>query len=442
MNIRIAVLFLLFFGSVYTSCLSQNVYLEVRGTDSLSSQVIDSLNFRKSFDGLLKLNAELDSLSFRLQRLGYIENQAGKIRKINDSTYASEIDLRQRFNTIYIYYSKTDLNSADFEGLSTEVTNEYALVKIAILETVLAELNRRLANKGQPFLELRLLDIEKKDASNLQGYLDIKLKQKRTIDKIVIRGYEKFPQSFLKRMLNIKTGAEYNIDDIRKKSEQLSGLRFANQTRPPETLFTADSTTLYFYIEKTKSNSFDGFLGFGTNEDTNKLEFDGYLNLNLINSLNYGETLQLNYKSDENDQQTLNVRTQLPYLFRSPVGVDLNLNIFKKDSSFTTVSQSADLFYQLKPNQNIFAGISAVQSNDLLDENQSGISDLNSTFLNLKYEWTQPNLNSLLFPVGFNLEAGVGFGERQSDTSKVGQQRFVLNSSKIFKLNDRNSIFL
>ncbi|MBT8259200.1 MAG: hypothetical protein KJO49_12050, partial [Bacteroidia bacterium] len=124
------------------------------------------------------------------------------------------------------------------------------------------------------------------------------------------------------------------------------------------------------------------------------------------------------------------------------VGVDLNLNIFKKDSSFTTVSQSADLFYQLKPNQNIFAGISAVQSNDLLDENQSGISDLNSTFLNLKYEWTQPNLNSLLFPVGFNLEAGVGFGERQSDTSKVGQQRFVLNSSKIFKLNDRNSIFL
>ena len=442
MNFRIAVLFLFILGWIHGNCHAQEVYLKIQGADSISSHKIDSLGYKKVFENLLGMNQELDSLTRRLQRIGYIENQFGEIKKINDSTYGTTIDLKQYFDTIYIYYTKTTLNPDDLKIFSEEITDAYFTVPIQQLESVLTGLNNKLANQGQPFLELQLTDIGKRDENNLSGQLEVRLKMKRKIDKIVIRGYEKFPKSFLKHMINIRTGMEYNLGDIRTKSEELSNLRFANQVRPPETLFTSDSTTLYFYVEKTKSNSFDGFLGFGTNEETNKLQFDGYLNLNLVNSLNFGETLQLNYKSDENDQQTLNLRTQLPYLFKSPIGVDLKLNIFKKDSTFTTVSQSADLYYQLKANKNLYAGISAVQSNDLLDESRTEVGDLNSTFANLKYEWVRPDVNSLLFPVSFNLLAGIGIGQRKTDSTSVAQQRFELNVFKIFKLNDRNSIFL
>ena len=67
--------------------------------------------------------------------------------------------------------------------------------------------------------------------------------------------------------------------------ELLNQLPFAQQKRPSEVLFTKDSTSVYLYLEKIKSNRFDGFIGFGTDETTGKIEFDGYLDLNLINNL-------------------------------------------------------------------------------------------------------------------------------------------------------------
>src|SRR5690606_8680474 len=131
----------------------------------------------------------------------------------------------------------------------------------------------------------------------------------RTIDDIVLKGYEKFPKSFLKHYLKIKPKQVFSLSAIKNKTEQRSNLNFAKELKPPEVLFSKDSTILYLYLGKTTSNAFDGFLGFGTNEDTNKLEFDGYLNLNLTNNLNFGETFRLLYKSDENDQKTFEAST-------------------------------------------------------------------------------------------------------------------------------------
>ena len=39
------------------------------------------------------------------------------------------------------------------------------------------------------------------------------------------------------------------------------------------------------------------------NEETNRLQFNGYLNLELNNNLNFGEQLLVNYKADGNEQQ-------------------------------------------------------------------------------------------------------------------------------------------
>ena len=49
---------------------------------------------------------------------------------------------------------------------------------------------------------------------------------------------------------------EYNnLEQLNKKTKKLDNLIFANQTKPPEVLFTKDSTTVYLYLEKTKSNT-------------------------------------------------------------------------------------------------------------------------------------------------------------------------------------------
>ena len=104
---------------------------------------------------------------------------------------------------------------------------------------------------------------------------------------------------------------------------------FVSQIKYPEVLLTKDSTKVYLYLEKRKNNSFDGFLGFGNKETTQKLQFNGYLDLNLYNNLNSGERFNLYWKNDGNKQSTFNVNLDLAYIFKSPMALKTNLRIFK-----------------------------------------------------------------------------------------------------------------
>jgi hemolysin activation/secretion protein len=432
------ILFLFYFSQVF----SQNIHLEFKGTTEEETRVLDSLNYQKIFSDYQSLKTEIDSMQVRLQHSGYIENRIIETSKISDTLYLSKFDLKKKFYTIYIYYIKTSIKADDLLPISNEVTSQYFAVSIDRTEKILNHLNQLIIDKGLPFASLKLINLKKKDDQNLSAELVVTKTKKRGIDEIVIKGYEKFPRSFIKHFLKIKTNSDFNLNEIKEKTEQLNQLRFANQTRSPEVLFTKDSTALYFYIEKTKSNTFDGFLGFGTNEETNKLEFDGYLNLNLVNSLNFGETFLLNYKSDESDQKTFKVNINMPYIFGSAVGTQLGLNIFKKDSSFTTINQSADIFYQINPSQRLFIGINATRSNNLLELNDQNIEDVNSLMYNVKYEFIKSQYQNYLFPVNFKVLTMLGFGNRTINNTKVDQHAFSIDMFKILNLNLKNSIFL
>lgn len=438
-KIEVLFIFIILTGPILCA---QNLYLSIQGHDVTETQVIDSLNYKKVFKDYKSLQKEIDSTHFRLQHLGYIENRIKKTEKINDSTFSSKFALNRKYDTIYIYTPENSFSEQELNMISTEVSEGYFSIPISQTEEALRYLNELIIERGQPFASLKLIRLEKKDEDNLKAELQITKNKKRTIDGIVIKGYEKFPRSFLKHYLRIKKNSDFNLATIKKKTERLNALRFANETRSPEVLFTRDSTTLYFYIEKVKSNTFDGFLGFGTNEETNKLEFDGYLNLNLTNSLNFGETFNLQYKSDENDQKTFNAQVDTPYLFGTAIGAELGLSIFKRDSSFTTVSQNADIYYQLNSNHRIAIGINALQSNNLLETDAFNIQDLSSTFYTLKYQWVQPQYRNLLFPEKFKLNTALGFGQREHMNTKEDQQIFDLRAFNIFNLNLKNSIFL
>ena len=84
--------------------------------------------------------------------------------------------------------------------------------------------------------------------------------------------------------MDINLQKPFNLEKMQSKTDLLDQLPFVQQKRPAEVLFTKDSTSIYLYLEKVKSNRFDGFLGFGSDQITGKIEFDGYLDLNLINN--------------------------------------------------------------------------------------------------------------------------------------------------------------
>ncbi|MFV0541003.1 MAG: hypothetical protein ACK5MZ_07155 [Aestuariibaculum sp.] len=417
--------------------------LAIKGSTTKETFIIDSIGYTTKHNNYKSVKDEVDLLLNTLSKIGYIETQLKSINKPNDSTFTASFYLNKKYTYIYIRYNTDAIDNDIIRLASKDFDSGLLKIKLSDTEATLNFINLKLSENGQPFSQVKLTNIEIDVNGNLSADLiHISSEEKRFIDNIVIKGYENFPKSYLNHFLNIKREQTFNLNTLKEKTENLNLLRFSRELKSPEVLFTKDSTTVYLYLEKTKSNTFDGFLGFGSNENTNKLEFTGYVNLNLTNNLNYGESLKLLYKGDQNEQKTFEVNVSLPYLLKSPIGANFNLRIFKRDSSFTTVNQSAKLHYQINAKHKIYTGITAIESNNLLKNNSLLIDDYKSSFYTASYAYQNTQPKNMLFPIKsyFNFESG--FGKRKQNRQKTNQNLFTANGFKIFNLNTNNSIFV
>ncbi|MEZ4778988.1 MAG: hypothetical protein R2786_06355 [Flavobacteriaceae bacterium] len=417
--------------------------LKIEAEKEIRPTLLDSLNLNFQFENYTSLKAEVDSLSLQFQKIGFIDSELKKLVKKNDSLFEASYFLGNQWEQIEVHYRKEDFPISELKKLIPNATDSVFTIPFFKTEAILWALTKQKVEKGDPFSKVQLSNIQKKDSLTLTAVLNATSNNKRTIDGFVIKGYEKFPKPFLKYYAGIKKGATFNQKKLIQKNELLNSLGFASTVKPPEALFKKDSTLIYFYLEKLDNNLFDGILGFATNEETQKIEFNGYLSLELNNNLNYGEQLSINYKADGREQQNLRIFTKLPYLFKSPFGISMELELFKRDSTFSTTHQEARLYYQATPKLDFYAGYKSYESNNLLNEANANIvvEDFTSKFALLGIHYTQLQ-NQKLFPIKTfaGLESEIGNRSTSSNNSK--QAKFSGTVYHIFNLNEKNSLFI
>ena len=434
------ILILLFFSS---ELIAQNLKLTIIGSTDEETSLISDLNYNSQHIDYNSILTEANLLRDKIIRFGYIDLKRSTISKTNDTSFHVKFQLNNKYETIEINYDSTKINKNIINLTSKQVFNTYFVIPFEDIEKTLEHINIKVANNGFPFAKINLSDIKTKDNNTLIATLIIQNKEnERRLDKIIIKGYDKFPKSYLKRYLKIKPEKIFNIETVKKKMVALNNLGFAEQTKDSEVLFTKDSTTLYMYLKKTQSNTFDGFLGFSTNEQTNKIDFNGYLNLELNNNLNYGETFKLLYKSDESEQRNFEARLNLPYLFSTPIGTEFSLRILKRDSSFTSVNQKANVFYQLNSKNRLFIGIENTESSNLLEDDiNTDITDYKSNLYNLKYIFENSYSFNSLFGIKSKIQIELGFGKREITNSTENQEKITLDAFNSFYLNNKNSLY-
>ncbi len=422
---------------------SQNLQLKVIGFDDNETSILSQYNTKTTFDSYEELKLNVSKIENTLRQNGYINIQLLSITNSKNNLYIAQIALKNKIENVVLYINPTFQSKSYFSKLNIDnLKNNTFEVPYLALEKQLIKYNKIISETGQPFSTLQLSDVKQKNKTTLSANLIFTTQEKnRQLNKIIIKGYDKFPKSYLKRFLKIQKNITFNLSSINKKTLQLNNLSFASQTKPAEILFTKDSTHLYIYLKKTPSNNFDGFIGFTTNEQTNKLEFNGYLNLQLVNNLNYGESLYLDYKSDESEQKNFNLIANLPYLFKTPIGLEASLNITKRDSSFINTKQKASLFYQLNDKTILYAGIETAESSHLSD-NLENIEDYSSNFLKLRYQFRQLQNEAPLFKIKTEINTEFGVGKRQTTSNNQNQNFIDFNGSHIFNLNNKNSFYI
>jgi outer membrane protein assembly factor BamA len=422
---------------------AQNLNLNFKAQHTISQAIIDSLDLNTTFINYLNLKKEAEALHTSLETIGYIENEMLSLQKKNDSTYVAIYHLGPKYKSIKVFYLEKDFSKKELLQVSKKVTESYFILPFNTIEPSITKLNALKTENGNAFARIKLENITKNKNKTLSANIIVLKGVSRIIDSIILKGYEKFSKSHIKYYAGIKKGKKFNKSKLIEKSDILNSLGFVSVTKSPEILFKKDSTIVYLYLKKEKNNLFDGILGFSTDDESQDLIFNGYLNLELNNNLNFGEQFLLNYKADGNDQQNFRAKLTLPYLFRTPFGVTTELKIFKRDSTFSTSDQLIKVRYQINPTSKTYLGYKGYESSNLRRDNSINIAvdDYTSKFLlaGLSYTKTQ---NNILFPIKSNIHLDTEIGSKKTENTNESQIRASLLMQHIFNLNYRNSIYL
>jgi hypothetical protein len=417
--------------------LAQNTYLKIESVDEIENKIVDSIGYNTKHASTKAVFNEFELVSTQLMKLGFINAELISNNKVNDSTFLFKIYLKKRTPFIHIYIGK----NSNLKSLSKSFKkNDTISIKINEAESYLNTILNELESKGYSLAKLKLINFESKNNS-LFAELFLDLGNLRVLNNIVIKGYNQFPESHKKEMLRLFKNKTFNQENLSKVHNTFEQFRFVNQIKYPEILFTKDTTKIYVYLEKAKANKFDGYIGF-SNDKKNKLELNGYLDLILVNIMNAGENLSLYWKSDSGNQKTFNLGLEVPYIFKSPIGIKANLNIYKQDSLFQNTKTAIDIGYFFNYNSRLYLGYQSAESSDIQKSNNSNIQDYNNSFVTANFEFLNIDKSTILFPEKTKFSSKIGYGSRYSNSNTFQQFFANIDLSHTLQLNEKNSIYL
>jgi hypothetical protein len=433
------------FLSVALNTYSQNFYLKIRGTNKTETQIIDSLNYLTKHPDLKSIFEEINNSSQKLSKKGYLDNNILENNRINDSTYLTIINLKERTKYIHIYIG---INNAFLD--SSEIKNDTLKIPYEQTESYLNQIIIKAEKSGFALTKIKLENIQRKN-SIIYASLNLNTEKKRNINSVIINytnanRKDDFPKGHLKQLNKKYTNRIFNQETVKELYSDLNNYEFISQIKYPEILFTKDSTKIYTYLDKRKANTFDGYIGF-TNDENKKINFNGYLDISLQNTLHAGEKFSLYWKSDGNQQTTFNAKLEIPYIFRSPFGIKAQLNIFKQDSTFQNSKTSIDLGYYIHYNTKLYLGYQSTESSDIQNTNSTSISDFKNTYLTSTFEYKKTNPDNYLFTKKGDINFTFGIGKRNTnnnpETAASSKQLYTnLNASYNFKLNKKNFVYI
>ncbi|MCG2611349.1 hypothetical protein LZZ90_07500 [Flavobacterium sp. SM15] len=415
---------------------AQNLYLKIEGNSTEETKIIDSIGYKSKHPDTKSIIDETKNFSSILTKNGYLETEFKSQKKINDSTFLFKYHIGKKTNLIHIYIGGIPSQEKKLLELSADTLK----IKLSEVDNFM---NRNLANleqKGYSLSELQLVN-HKKENNHLLAELKIKTENKRKLNNIVILGYPKFPEGIRRNIVKQFQKKTFNQENLKQLHSLFKALPFTNQTKYPEILFTKDNTKAYVYLEKTRSNRFEGFIGF-SNDENSGTRFIGYLDLLLNNALNTGEKFNLYWKSDGKKQTSFNIGTELPYIFKTPLGIKANLRIFKQDSIFQNTTTDLNLGYYFQYNSKVYLGYQSEESIDIQKSNTSLISGFKSTFWTASYEFFNFNPENYLFKEKTNFFIKTGTGKRNSKLESNNQYFILLEAFHNFNLNKKNLIYI
>ncbi|WP_060874038.1 hypothetical protein [Myroides odoratus] len=406
--------------------------LELTSAQAKERELLRNLGYKKNHPDLQSIKQTLDSIDQLLYRKGFLSFT--KDREQQEEALVYTYILGDPIRQVVLSNKNLDPSLQQRLGF----TQDSLRFDFELLSAKLQQYTQLLDQEG---LGMSALQLSNHNILNNTLYCDLQLNltQSRKLNNIAIQSSGQVPEKIIRQVTKRYLNKPYSDQLVSNLTETLNELDFLKQYKTPETLFTADNTTLYLYLDKVNTNTFDGFMGFSTDENE-KFTLAGYLDLALNNVLNKGETLQLYWRSDANKQTQFDFKTSFVYLFNTPLNLSGQLNIQKQDTIYQNTKLALQIGYAIQYNQNIKVGYQSTSSTTT--SILPSMANFDSKFYTLNYTLIKKRNYLPLFPVNYSLDALVGTGNRTTEEAKESQYILQLQANKNIELAPKHFFYI
>jgi outer membrane protein assembly factor BamA len=237
-------------------------------------------------------------------------------------------------------------------------------LETSLIEYQMSKVLSHYENHGYPFASIHVLQLNEE-----AGKTDLKLRLQRgsliVLDSLIIRSDDRLPVKYITKYLDLRKGDYYNESKMQALDKKLREIPFVQLSGPTELRFKPGEADVYLFLKRKKASYFNGIVGVRPDDVTGKINITGDAEIKLVNAFNSGEELYLNWRKLQSQTQDLTIKTTLPYLFSSPIGVDGMLKIYKRDSTFTSLKANGGLVFVFSGTNHIKAFVERNTTNQL-----------------------------------------------------------------------------
>lgn len=443
MRLRIPLLFFLL--SIAVIGIAQNYTLTIHSIKD--EALLKKIKYQNSFNTKLARDKELQKVLFMCFDNAYLTATYDSL--ISDSI--TEIAYLG-FGPIYKWASLKKGNVD--EGILSEIGFREKLynnkpINYKNVKRVQERIIRYYENNGFPFASIKLDSIVISEG-NIVAQLNLIKNGEEKIDSVIIKGTAKITPIYIYNYLGIKPKNLYDESQLQKVNARLRELPFVNVVKPSFVTFTNNYNKLVLNLDKKRASQFDGILGILPDNKTGKILFTGDIRLKLQNGLGHGELIDLNWRRLQTQTQDLKVHVIYPFILRTPLGVDYNFKLYKKDTTYIDIYQNIGIQYLLIGGNYIKIFYNNKTSNLLSTKGFEFATTLpafadvrtNLYGIGLKYEKLDYRLNPRKgFSVSINTSAGTKVIKKNAKLNPIVYTNLKLNSTQ-YNTDFEGSVFL
>lgn len=391
---RIGFIFILFF--IHNTLFSQfKEEVRIIGLELLSEKEYKLPEVR--FNSMKK---EVSQIRTELMKIGYMACSVDSILKVDSIKLASiYFNLGRKYVISEFSVDSLTNRALEEEGKSNLLGSKKHFSGRSfkkIVETVLTYYE----NSGYPFVAMNLLGANWNN-DTLDGQLTVTLNEKIKFGKIHSQGDLQIDEKILALMIGFEEGDSYSQAKLDRIDSYLKGFSFIRIVKPTEYEIVNNRCDVYLYLDGRNANFFNAILGVLPN-NTGEIIITGDAKIKLVNALNNGEQFQINWRKLLPLTQNLNLSASVPYIFKMPIGVGGNFDLYKKDTSYIDVVSKLQVKYKVGQNLS-FAGFYRNRTSSLLSTEKyqyvtelPDFADIRNNEYGLSVEWQ--NLDFLYNP--------------------------------------------